>query len=100
MPVTALSVGSHAIIATYQGDGNFLSSANTTPVQQAVNPAATSTTLSTTLSRFTLVAGNPVNLTAVVSARSPSQATPTGTVQFEVDGANFGAPRRSTRPAP
>ena len=93
MPITALAVGSYAITATYQGDGNFLSSSNATPVQQTVTPAATTATVSTNLSILTLVQGNPLDLTAVVSARSPSLATPTGTVQFQVDGANVGDPQ-------
>src|SRR5262249_7985772 len=96
MPITALAAKktSYQIIATYQGDGNFLSSANATPVQQTVNPATTSITVATpSLTISKVVVGNPVTLTAVVSAGAPSQAPPTGTGRVQGGGPNVGAPR-------
>jgi len=38
------------------------------------------------------VYGQSVTFTATVTAANPGNGTPTGTVQFVVDGANFGAP--------
>src|SRR5262249_29462710 len=36
--------------------------------------------------------GQAVTFTATVSANAPGAGTPTGTVQFQIDGVNFGAP--------
>ena len=56
-----------------------------------VTAAATSSLLTTSLP--TSVSGQTVTFTATVSANSPSTAVPTGgTVQFLVDGTNFGSP--------
>ena len=91
IPPAALTAGSHAITATYQGDGNFLPSSNAQPLQQTVAAATTHTAVSASAS--TLVEGNPLTFTAVVSAAAPSQLTPTGAVQFLVDGVDLGDPQ-------
>src|SRR6185437_2356560 len=36
--------------------------------------------------------GQSVTFTATVSANAPGSGTPTGTVQFQVDGVNYGSP--------
>ncbi len=54
-----------------------------------VNPAATTTTVASSLNPSNF--GQSVKFTATVSAVG-SDATPTGAVQFEVDGNNFGSP--------
>ncbi len=95
LPLTAATARTYMITAKYQGDSNFASSSTATPVQQVVEPAATSTAVS--VSPNPVVVGNPVTLTAVVSAQSSSQVTPTGTVQFKVDGQNFGTPQPLTQ---
>ena len=43
--------------------------------------------------------GHPVTFTATVVRRAPTAATPTGDVQFSIDGAPSAARWRSTRPA-
>ncbi len=52
----------------------------------------TTTAIAVTASSLTSVYGQPVTLTATVVPQAPSRATPTGTVQFVVNGADVGAP--------
>jgi hypothetical protein len=82
---SALSVGSHPITASYGGDPtNDVSTSNV--LVQVVNskPKAT-VNLSSSLNPS--VYGQSVSFTATLS---PSAAT--GTVQFQIDGTNFGSP--------
>ena len=53
------------------------SNSTTTTVASSTNPA---------------VFGQPVSFMATITPSNPSIGTPTGTVQFQVDGANFGSP--------
>src|SRR5262249_5547845 len=88
--LAVLPPGTHTVTATYNGDNNFLSSIGTLPGGQVVLITArtpTSTTLSSSANPSSC--GRPVTFTANVSARSAG--TPTGTVQFVVDGMNFGS---------
>ena len=74
-----LPVGSDSITASYGGDANDV--AGTSPAfNQVVNQDATTT--SVTASPSPQYAGQPVTLTATVSASSPSGGTPTGSVTF------------------
>ena len=74
-----LTVGSHSITAVYSGDTNFATS--TSPVlSQVVNPAHTSTTL--TSSANPSFFGQTVTFTATVAPVSPGAGSPTGTVDF------------------
>jgi hypothetical protein len=75
--------GSHAVTATYSGDGNFLPSTSS-PVTQVVNKAGTSTVV--TSSANPSVSGQSVTLTATVQATAPGAGHPTGDVAF-TDGA-------------
>ena len=54
-----------------------LTPATTTTISPSVNPS---------------VSGQSVSFTATVSPQNPNSNTPTGTVQFQVDGVNFGSP--------
>ena len=83
--LTSTTVGSKTITVTYEGDGDFKTSSKTTA--HAVNPAAAGVTV--TSSANPSVTGQAVTLTATVTG---SVGTPGGTVQFNVDGAGFGAP--------
>ena len=85
---SSLSVGPHTIKADYQGDTNYGGSNST--VAQTVNQASTTTgvTSSVNPSKF----GQSVTFTATVAATAPGAGTPTGTVQFTVDGSNLGGP--------
>ena len=77
---SALTIGSHAIVATYGGDSNFGGSASST-LTQVVNKYATSTSVSSGTNPSTF--GSPATFTATVTSTS---GTPTGTVTFK-DGA-------------
>src|SRR6202030_765180 len=57
---------------------------------QTVNPAATSTTISSSLDPS--VFGQDVTFTATVSPVSPGAGMPGGTVQFFIDGSPYGSP--------
>jgi hypothetical protein len=85
----ALIVGSHSITANYVGSGNFGASISA-PLTQVVNKASTSTAVVSSIG--SAVYGQSVAFTATVSAMSPGSGTPTGTVQFQVDGNNIGTP--------
>jgi hypothetical protein len=78
------SLGSHRISAAYTSDNlnNFLSSSSSQVTQQ-VNAAPTTTTV--TSSQNPSFQPQLVTFTATVSG-APSLATPTGSVQFVIDG--------------
>jgi X-X-X-Leu-X-X-Gly heptad repeat protein len=81
----------HTIKAVYtNADGNFNGSSGT--LSQTVNPAPTSTTVTSTVNPS--IFGQSVTFTARVAniaGTGISTATPSGSVQFFVDGAGFGA---------
>ena len=77
--ISTLTVGSHTIKATYNGDATFATSSGTTV--QAVTQAGSTTTLAA--SPNTSTAGQTVTLTATVTPDVRSTDTPTGTVRFE-----------------
>jgi hypothetical protein len=87
---STLSVGSHTITATYNGDANFATSTTTTPVHQTVNKATTTTTIqsSNTSSPF----GQPVTFTATVTPSSVGTVAAGGTVAFFDGGTQLGTP--------
>ncbi|HEU5001873.1 MAG TPA: Ig-like domain repeat protein [Actinomycetota bacterium] len=85
--VTSLSIGTHPVVATYLGDTDFVTSTSST-LSEVVNGFATTTTVTSSASPS--VFGQPVSFTATVDAGA--NGTPTGTVQFGIDGANLGAP--------
>jgi hypothetical protein len=86
---SGLSVGTHTITAAYGGDGNFNAS-NSAAITQTVNKGNSSTTVSS--STNPTVFGQSATFTATVSASSPAAGTPGGTVQFFIDGSEFGTP--------
>jgi Big-like domain-containing protein len=87
--ITNLTVGTHPITAAYSGDSTF--AASTASLTQTVNtPAATSTTVSSSLNPS--VVGQAVTFTATVSAAGGATGTPTGTVQFSDNGTALGSP--------
>jgi hypothetical protein len=88
---SALSVGSHAINAVYNPTGpDFLGSQ--AGLNQTVNQATSSTAV---VQNGASVQGQPVSFTATVTAVAPGAGTPTGTVLFEVNGANILGPALS-----
>ncbi|MGA4951168.1 Ig-like domain repeat protein [Streptomyces lydicamycinicus] len=69
----------YTVTAVYSGDINFTPSTGTGT--QTIAPAATTTTVSALPTPS--VTGQPVDLTATVSAVAPGAGTPTGTVTFD-----------------
>jgi Bacterial Ig-like domain (group 3) len=89
---TQLKHGSHVVVATYSGDSNF-SGSNDGPTgeTQVVNPDATSASVAA--NPASVVTGQAVTFTATITnTDATSTQTPTGTIQFMIDGANFGNP--------
>ena len=86
---STLAAGTYAITATYSGDSNYNGSSGS--LSQVINsPAlkASSTVVNSSANPQTV--GQPVTWTATVTPSSGSGATPTGTVQFAINGTNFG----------
>jgi hypothetical protein len=86
-PISTLSVGNHSITAVYSGDTNDLGSTSD-PVSQGVNPDATTTMVGASANPSAY--GQALTFTATVAANAPGAGTPTGTVQFLIDGVDFG----------
>lgn len=89
LSTAALAVGGHSIVATYNGDPTFTTSASS-PLSETVNKANTNSAVGT--SHTPSVFGESVTFTATVSATSPGTGTPTGDVTF-FDGATTLATR-------
>jgi hypothetical protein len=87
----ALSAGPHSITASYSGDSNF-SGSTSDGLSQNVNQAGTTTSVAS--SQNPSVSGQSVTFTATVV--SLTSGTPTGTVQFYIDGAAQGSPATLT----
>jgi DNA-binding beta-propeller fold protein YncE len=86
--------GSHQIVAS-------LSGSNSQVLSQTVNPDATTTQVTSSANpdnpQLTGLGGHacrfacPVTFTAAVSANAPGAGTPTGTVEFTIDGRDYGS---------
>ena len=87
-PISTLGVGAHTILVLYEGDPNFTLLVTTFTL--TVAPAAT--TVAVAASATPSPYGQPVVFRATVAAVAPGGGTPTGTVQFAVDGVDLGAP--------
>jgi hypothetical protein len=89
--ISSLSVGSHPVAAVYTpSNGNYTGSTSTVIAAQNVNPANTTTTVASASNPSAF--GQAFTFTAAVTVQAPGSGTPTGTVQFRVDGADQGAP--------
>ena len=86
---SSLGVGTDTITATYSGDSNHSGGSGTLSGGQVVNQATTSTTVASSLNPS--IYGQAVSFTASVAAVAPGAGTPTGTVQFSIDGSAFGS---------
>src|SRR5712692_6217132 len=84
---SSLAVGSHSVTAVYNGDGNF-NGASSAPVTQAVNKAASSTSVASSANPAAFA--QPVTFTATVAAVVPGAGTPTGAVDFLDGGTALG----------
>ncbi len=89
LAVSSLPVATHTIRAAYSGSADYLASTSAN-LTQTVNKSASNSVVTTsgTPANF----GATVIFTATVTARTPGVGTPTGTVQFRVDGVNVGSP--------
>jgi large repetitive protein len=76
--------------ATFQGDTNFDPSAPSTGITQTVNKRDTTPTVFTSINPS--VYGQSTTISTTVLAVPPGAGTPTGSVQFKVDGNNLGSP--------
>lgn len=81
-----LSAGPHYVAAAYGGDVNFLGSLGITNF--VISKASTFTAVASSVNPSS--PGQPVTFTADVSAIAPGSGTPTGSVQFMIDGTNIG----------
>ena len=85
---TTLAVGSHTITAVYGGDPNFSGSTSAALAQTVSKDGSTA---AITSSASPSVLNQSVSFTVTVSAAAPGSGTPTGTVQFSIDGSKFGS---------
>jgi N-acetylneuraminic acid mutarotase len=85
-----LTVGSHTITAGYQGDGNFTASSGVLTGGQKVGKASTNTAI--TSSANPSASGQSLTFKATVHVVAPGAGSPSGTVQFQIDGSPFGSP--------
>ncbi len=79
----------HSLTAVYAGNASFNGSTSA-PLAQTVNTANTTTALSSSVNPSTF--GQAITFTATVTPIAPGAGTRTGTVQFQIDGSNFGSP--------
>jgi ELWxxDGT repeat protein len=87
--IGTLAVGSHTITALYGGDSTFSGSQG----DDSANPEVVQKdSTSIVLARTVTVSGQPLAFAAVVLNTSGPFGTPTGQVQFTVDGTNLGPP--------
>jgi hypothetical protein len=84
--ISNLPVGTLSITAIYAGDGNYTGTTSSVVVQ-VVNPAATTTTVTSPINPA--VFGQLVSYTATVAANTPSTAVPSGGLVSFFDGGNL-----------
>jgi len=84
-------VGNHIVTAVYSGDSNYATSTGNLTGGQTVNPALKSTVISVSSSKNPSDYKQSVTLTVTINTISSAAGTPSGTVQFKIDGANFGS---------
>lgn len=91
LEIATLPPGAHTLTATYAGDADYLGS-DAEPVSQTVieGAAVVATTTSVGTSHNPSTFGELITFTATVAAADES--SPTGSVQFSVDGLDFGDP--------
>ena len=89
LTLTNLGVGLHTVTATYSGDGNFRTSTSPNVLQSITAATTVPTTTTITSSANPSTSGQSITFTATV-APSSGGGTPTGTVEFFIDGNPFG----------
>ena len=86
--VSTLAVGSHSITAVYGGNAGLRGSTSGA-LSESLGQASSSVTVT---APATAGVGQAVTFSVRVSAVAPGAGTASGTVQFQIDGVNFGAP--------
>ncbi len=81
------SPGARTLTAQYSGDA-FFNAATSAGASHTVNPASTTTSVTSTANPS--VFGQSVTFTATVAVAAPGAGTPTGSVNFTIDGAPVG----------
>ena len=87
LTTSATPPGNQTITATYTATANFAASTSA-GIAQRVNPAATRTTLTSSLGAT--IFGQSVTFTAVLETLAPGSGTTTGTVTFRSGATNLG----------
>jgi hypothetical protein len=80
LTIATLDVGSHDVVAEYDGDTDFAAGSPSSAVTQVVTEASTTTTLTSSDSQSKF--GQSVTLKATVKAVAPGGGVPTGSVTF------------------
>jgi hypothetical protein len=88
VPAPPLTLGGHRLEAMFDGGRDFVRSKGT--VTARVDRGRAAVVLGSSENPSSL--GDPVKFTATVSAAAPARGTPTGAVQFLIDGTDFGQP--------
>lgn len=83
-------LGTYNFTAAFLGNNNLNTSTTSSTLAQVVEKAHTTTVVTTPANPT--VYGYGVTFTATVDSVLPSLATPDGSVQFKLDGVNYGAP--------
>lgn len=89
LSTAALAVGTSSINAVYSSDAAFNASTSAA-LSQVIAKASTTTSVVSSVNPSN--PGQTVTFTANVAIVAPGAGALSGTVQFQVDGANFGAP--------
>ena len=102
LTTSALAVGTHNILVSYSGDTNYLAMPKTQMYTVVVSQDPTTTTVGAAPSPSTY--GQPVTISATVTANAPGSGTPTGFVNFyegttSLGSANLDGTGKATLPA-
>ena len=84
---STIDAGSHTAIVAYSGDSFYLPA---TSADAGFTIAKADTTTAITSSKSPTTFGESVTFTATVSVTPPSTGSPSGAVQFDIDGQPFG----------
>ncbi len=87
--INSLSLGDHTVQAIYSGDATYGASSGSEVVTINTGDTVSTTTLASSLNPA--LRNDNITFTATVDPGAGT-TNPTGTVQFKVDGSNFGAP--------
>ncbi len=91
-PNASVAVGAYSFVVQVTDDGPIaLSDEQVVTITVTESDVSTETTTAVSSSLVSATYGDSLTFTATVSANSSGSGTPTGTIQFLIDGANFGS---------